>query len=406
MTITAAGLDSPRQPSDDLRALNLAPFRLPTATALLGILTAVSASAQTPSGFSSAIYGGTPAQLPTLANVVLNPLIVAGDPSASAIPGPDSPAQRIDPNVASSPYAGVVSLFIDAPGAGGFLCTGTVLSPRTVLTAAHCVDYDNNGSIDAAPSDITVVFNQTAATATRTGAGVYVHPDFTGFNNPAVNDDLAIVKLTSDVPAGVPSYPLLSAGSIDVTSEIFKGTFVGYGRTGDGIAGYTSSGSFTVKSTGANLIEAYDLDDEASGNPELWYADFEQTTGGVVIPGPPFDVYDGNPAHDALGFLTGFDFPLTLGNTVESNTGPGDSGGPLFVEGPGGQIFLAGTSTFGANFFNTNPGGFGSLNGGIWIESYTGWVNQMTALPEPSTYAAALALGALGFVTWRRQRRA
>src|SRR5450432_172197 len=65
-----------------------------------------------------------------LASVV--PMIVAGDLNGSPT---DNPGLHVDPNTTTSPYAGVGSLFIDAPPTGdgsGFLCSGCAIHGFTV----------------------------------------------------------------------------------------------------------------------------------------------------------------------------------------------------------------------------------------------------------------------------------
>ena len=59
---------------------------------------------------------------------------------------------------------------------------------------------------------------------------------------------------------------------------------VGYGTSGDGIAGYNISPSFRVKREGANIFDVYDTDDEQDYAPnspwEVWYYDFDGTVQG------------------------------------------------------------------------------------------------------------------------------
>ena len=73
-------------------------------------------------------------------------LMLAGDPNGAP---PDSPANRVDQNTPASPFGGVISLQIVSGGT--FICTGTVISPFHILTAGHCVDIDDNGTIDVIP---------------------------------------------------------------------------------------------------------------------------------------------------------------------------------------------------------------------------------------------------------------
>ena len=61
------------------------------------------------------------------------------------------------------------------------------------------------------PSGVTFNVNigpSSSSTYSITANQLYVHPDWTGFNNPSVNDDMAIVELSSPLPADVPIYAL------------------------------------------------------------------------------------------------------------------------------------------------------------------------------------------------------
>lgn len=334
-----------------------------------------------------------------LAPVSISPLMEAGAP-------PDSPAARVDPNVLTSPFTGVVSInlrFIDADGVQeSFICSGTAIDPWHVLTAGHCVDPLDNGvvvDITKPGNDVRVVLNDsdpfTAATDLITANRIDLNPDFDGFDIcpdgsiGCVNDDIAILRLSQALPSTVQTYQIYDQ-PVD-PGTIF--TMVGYGTSGDGINGYTVAPSFFVKRTGANVFDLFDTDDEqnfsASSPAEVWYYDFDGTKNG-----------QNRDTFCLLGLACGAQLP----NNVETNLGGGDSGGPSFVLTPSGYQLVA-NNTFGINFrygTDNTSGDFGDAGGGILLYSYLDWI-RATAIPEPDSLAL-LALGLLVMTTVARRR--
>ena len=208
--------------------------------------------------------------LPTSEVYAIHKAIVAGDPNATP---PDSPANRVDPNTPDSRFAGVGSLR-STRRRMRFICTATAISPNHVLTAAHCLDVDDNGSIDVEPANVEFNVNLDSATSSTyviAANALFVHPDWTGFDNPWVNDDVAVVELASELPADVPIYALHEVPFLD--NEI--PTLVGYGESGNGVNGYTVGTSFTVKRSGKNEAEYYFTDDEGTSAREVFYYDFD-----------------------------------------------------------------------------------------------------------------------------------
>ena len=283
------------------------------------------------------------------------PLIQAGDPAGSPV---DSPISRVDANLSSSLFSGVGSIFT-TDGISGFLGSGTPISRYHILTAAHLVDTDNNGTVDILPGDAQFVLNYNGDYShVIASSQIAIHPEYTGFNNPTVNDDLAILTLSSPLPLEIPIYPLLPSGNLSAHQL----TLAGYGASGDGLAGYTINGAFNVKRSGQNMLEAVATNDDPSGtDAEVFYYDFENS---ADVPGTDF-----------------FGFSGALGNDIESMVGPGDSGGPAFVM-YNSSLHLAGVNTFAIAFEGAAPGSFGSLGGGIWLESYLPWIAQSTQVPE------------------------
>lgn len=286
----------------------------------------------------------------TLAEV--RKLIVAGDPSGTP---PDLPANRVDANSEASPYAGVGSLEIHS-GNSVFLCTASVIGPQHVLTAGHCLDLNDNGTIDVVPDEVTFHLNSGGSlTDSIRAEELHIHPNFTGFANPVVNDDVAVIKLSRSVAEGVPIYPL----NADPAASGQQITMVGYGQSGDGVNGYYVNAAFDVKRVGGNRTDDLDVDDDGSGQVEVFVADFDGAT-------------------SSTNYIGG----TTLGNNIEATLGGGDSGGPSFVSN-GAGLELYGINTFTTRFvqflFFLGPPAplFGSGFGGIAVAPYFDWITSI-----------------------------
>lgn len=282
--------------------------------------------------------------------------IVAGDPNGTPA---DSPADRVDVNSATSPFAGVGSLRINAKR-GTYICTATPIDTTHVLTAAHCVDINNDGLVNTKDGLKSIVFQLNTdvdapsdkVDTSISAVGWVLHPDYTGFNRPSVNDDLAIVTLGVPVSSSL----VYSLPTDDMAAGVTRLDLVGYGQSGTGTGGYTVGASYTVKRHGENMVDAFYAQDDAgkpAGN-EVFRFDFDGATGNGSMGGG------------------------TLGNDRETTIGGGDSGGPSFAlidaENPNlaSSYQLIGVNTFTQGF---NAPKFGSLGGGINVYPYLAWIN-------------------------------
>ncbi|MCX7231283.1 MAG: trypsin-like peptidase domain-containing protein [Burkholderiales bacterium] len=272
--------------------------------------------------------------------------LCAAGPALAIIAGapPDSPAARVDANVATSPWVGVGALRVDAS-----TYSGVAIGRRHVLTAAHVV-------AGAAPASVRFRVYPGPTPVEIVAKSIVVHPDFVAFATPNLNDDLAVVVLDSDLPAGVPIYPLNRAAPVQGTTFVA----VGYGGSGQGDGTGRVGADPAVKRVGRNTADAFVADDEGSGWGELFYFDF-----------------DGGGQPNRLGG-TG------LGNAVETSMATGDSGSPVFLAGTSPPVLL-GISTFLVAFANgpTDPGTFGTGGGGQLASGYAAWIEQTVAATSP-----------------------
>ena len=317
------------------------------------------------------IYGGTDGGTQDLDPNIVDPL--------------DNPNKRIDDNN-SSTYGGVVGIEVDDGFGVLFACSGTVVAPNYVLTAAHCFDNrDANGNLvnrPAIPPDGVVDPGSTADIRINNGGdstdlieaeAIILHPSYLTDEFGAADDDdnghddLALVRLSESVDPGTPIYPLREQPMTN--TDLLQ--LVGYGRAGWGDFGLVGSDPvnpdfydginptlpLTVKRVGENIPDFLYLcdDDQIDGNTstgcgavedEVYFFDFDNDTD-----------------------------PSGLGNTREATVAPGDSGGPAFYDN-NGTLELAGVNTFQFTLFSGGiEGKWGAAGGGMIVDRYADWIN-------------------------------
>lgn len=139
----------------------------------------------------------------TIVAVTLGGLVAVGVTPASAIVGG---------RAASRPYPGMAALSVYFPGLGTAACGASLVRPRFLLTAAHCVSDQMAAPTPVAMpgGNVTVrvaSLDRTSGGVVATGTRVYLHPDWMwGMPTGRPVSDLALVELDRDL--AVPLMPL------------------------------------------------------------------------------------------------------------------------------------------------------------------------------------------------------
>ena len=258
---------------------------------------------------------------------------------------------------------GVGQMVIDQGGGFVGLCTGTLINPRTVIFAAHCVNDDPATAYGAATGGKAISFgfqmdNRPAAInwltngyqtnealAIYNAEAVWYDPRSLGPNAAGfLEGDIALATL--DTPAfDIPSWTLLFSPLEGETHAIITG----YGSRGTGLTGAQSI-DFRRR-VAENMISVLgSLDDRndwlfgpaAPENPQsLYMLDFDSPAGEGAY----------NPAAGR------FDFDIFNGGALprEGTTAGGDSGGPLIVDQAFDKPVVVGVLSGGSRFFAAQP---------------------------------------------------
>jgi len=114
---------------------------------------------------------------------------------------------------------------------GGGGCSGTLISRDVVLTAGHCAYGQSAGSYTVTFGD-----NWYSPDHTRSVSEIWVHP---GYNNQDITHDVALLRLSTEAPAGISPIPYLPS-NLEITSADvgMNLEFVGFGTTETGSSGY------------------------------------------------------------------------------------------------------------------------------------------------------------------------
>lgn len=119
--------------------------------------------------------------------------------------------------------------------AGGPFCTGTVVAPRVVVTAAHCLE----GVKSAASLGFALGPSAFRPQRILKVAGASVHPQYDARN---IRNDIAVLRLAADAP--VTPVPIATKAPTVGQSLVFVGYGVSNGRTG---AGFGTKRQVTMK---------------------------------------------------------------------------------------------------------------------------------------------------------------
>ncbi|MET3435949.1 autotransporter domain-containing protein [Sphingomonas sp. 1185] len=304
---------------------------------------------------------------------------------------------------------GVGQMFVSAGGGSLSLCTGTLINPRTVIFAAHCVNTRAAADYGTARGGTPISFG--FKTDNLTGVREWLLDTLGGransdqfktkaanalYNvnqvswNPAsqrtgfLEGDVALATL--DTPAtGIPTWALLFSAlpaPASISNDSGTGyhvTVTGYGRSGVGNQGDTNGIDFRRRVAENYIGMLGSLDDR-----NLWL--FGQ---GANLPQNLYQIDFDDPRRGTSS-ASRFDFNLFRDKALpnEGTTAGGDSGGPLILDRTFARQVVIGVLSGGSRFYNAQASSsYGTSS--FYQPLYLFW--DYIAANNPYRYAAAKA---------------
>jgi uncharacterized protein YhjY with autotransporter beta-barrel domain len=272
-------------------------------------------------------------------------------------------------------FRGVGMIVTNVVGTAGIgSCTATLINPRTVLFAAHCVNGRPEEAYDGTTVRAAVSFNVNALPGlqswfanSQSNAALSVFNinrifwDARSVQNPAalgfIEADIALASL--DTPAaGIPTWALLfstlpAPESIDpVRGTGYHVNMVGYGRTGTATTGQSLAGGFRRRAA-ENMLGVF-----ASLN------DISSVLFGAEDGPLPQNLYQFDFDSQNRDFFRDFNIFRDDALPNEGATAQGDSGSPLILGAANNAItnedLVIGVLSGGSTFFGPTQG-LGSL---------------------------------------------
>jgi hypothetical protein len=307
-------------------------------------------------------------------------------------------------------YSGAVGLRM-VYDTGAFVCSGSLIGPQTILTAAHCV----SDGTSARPNSVTAFFyNGTSDPSVYAGgpevtqisvASIFVNPEYSG--EVVDQNDIAVLNLSQLAPSFAPVYAL--SGLTDLTSV--DHVIAGYGvrsNTGGSVGSNLGTGRlryagnrFDFRFGDADFQGYFDGAFGPQAIDHVWISDFDNGTAFrdgscnvAIFEAANAPTIFGNPV------FTSDKYCNTGIGAFEGIGGGGDSGSAYFVDGQ-----VAAVHSFALWYRDDeSQNRFGQLKGAVPVYQHLDFINA-SIVPEPGAWA--LMFGGLGLVAgWARRQRA
>lgn len=252
-------------------------------------------------------------------------------------------------------------------------CTGTPLTRRVVLTAAHCITTRRGRAEFSIPLEDGRAIHRTGQGRRFPGYDHRLDP-FQQLRIP----DAAILRLDRRLPRRVTTYAVVDAPQPPVGHPV---EFVGFGMTGRGLSGALPS---------------------FFGNPDVkWFArnELERVSRSGVFFSADFD--DGR-----TGLLARNRFGSTGLGAMEGMIAPGDSGGPAFYRQRlakwvlknndpslrfgrlSNQPLIMGVASYTADAFGGWESNYGTVGSWTWSGAFADWIREI--VPDASVIGDAV----------------